>query len=61
LILQNIPEENRNNHFKMTRSPSGARNDFYHKNCVFNTLTDTSGYKSDSSYIIKKKEPQNGK
>ncbi|RWS30325.1 sorbin and SH3 domain-containing protein 2-like isoform X28, partial [Leptotrombidium deliense] len=30
----------------------------YHRNCVFNALTSTNGYESDSSYIIKKKEPK---
>ncbi|XP_054167064.1 uncharacterized protein LOC128964485 isoform X6 [Oppia nitens] len=29
---------------------------YHHPNCVFNTLTTGSGYESDSSYIIKKKE-----
>ena len=29
---------------------------FHHPNCVFNALTTASGYDSDSSYVIKKKE-----
>ncbi|CAG2101331.1 unnamed protein product, partial [Medioppia subpectinata] len=31
---------------------------YHHPNCVFNTLTTGSGYESDSSYIIKKKDSQ---
>ncbi|CAG2165350.1 unnamed protein product [Oppiella nova] len=33
---------------------------YHHPNCVFNTLTTGSGYESDSSYIIKKKDSKKG-
>lgn len=39
---------------------------YYHENCVFNTLTGNvsasggSGYDSDSSYIIKRKQIKQG-
>lgn len=33
---------------------------YHHPNCVFNALTTGSGYESDSSYIIKKKDSSKG-
>ncbi|RWS09395.1 uncharacterized protein B4U79_04172 [Dinothrombium tinctorium] len=54
-MAEDSEKEAQDSHEKHKRSSGGVP---YHPNCVFNALTSTNGYESDSSYIIKKKEPK---
>ncbi|XP_015794643.1 uncharacterized protein LOC107371164 isoform X2 [Tetranychus urticae] len=63
-LVNRVINANQNHHHRPRsledthRRHTISKRDLHHKNCVFNALTSPNGYESDSSYIIKKKEPK---